>query len=753
MQNPIETELVLLGGGHSHAIVLKQWGMNPMPGVRLTLINDVSHTPYSGMLPGHVAGIYDFDQTHIDLRYLTRYAQAQFYLDHAIGLDLTQRQIICQNRPPVAFDLLSIDIGSTPAIASVPGANKYAIPAKPVPQFLNAWEKIVQQTTENSQGAIKLAIIGGGAGGVELALNMQARLTGIFASVGQKAGNFSLHLYHRGERLLPQHNLWVSRRLQTLLSQRGVTLHLATNVLEIKNSTVITDSSITADFDAIFWVTQATAPAWIKQSGLKTDQQGFVWVKETLQSVSHPWVFAAGDIATMQQYSRPKAGVFAVRQGKPLLGNLQRFIKQKPLHSYRPQRQYLGLIGTGDQEAIASWSQFGWQAPWLWRWKDHIDRKFMDQFRDLSPMPSKPNADKMRSSLNPPHQSAEVRQSTTMRCAGCGSKIPNSILARTLQRFTQSPEANILIGLDAPDDAAVVQLPPDTVMVQTLDFFRSLLDDPFIFAQIVANHCLNDLFAMNAIPQTAMAMVTIPYGSLAIVEETLYQLLSGALQVLGESATQLVGGHTTEGAELAFGLSCQGFSQPEKIWRKSGLMPGQALILTKPIGTGALFAADMHLQAKGRWIDSAIAAMLCSNQKAVDIFQQYGATACTDISGFGLLGHLSEMVKASKISVQLNLEAIPVLEGAIASVEKGIVSTLQPQNLNFANIIENLSDISPSSRYSLLFDPQTSGGLLASIPMSNARHCLEKLQALAYHESQIIGNVLTRKTSNKILIV
>ena len=750
MQNPIETELVLLGGGHSHAIVLKQWGMNPIPGVRLTLINDVSHTPYSGMLPAHVAGIYDFDQTHIDLRKLARYAQAQFYLDHAIGLDLTQRQVICQNRPPVAFDLLSIDIGSTPAIATVPGASKYAIPAKPVPQFLQAWEAIVQKVTENPQYAIKLAIIGGGAGGVELALNMQIRLAEIFASAEQKAENVKLHLYHRGKRLLPQHNSWVSHRLQSLLHERGVKLHLATKVIEVKKSTIITNSAATTDFDAIFWVTQATAPAWIKDSGLKTDQQGFILVKDTLQSVSHPWVFAAGDIATMQDYSRPKAGVFAVRQGKPLQGNLQRFIKQKPLHSYRPQQQYLGLIGSGDQQAIASWWKLGWQASWLWDWKDHIDRKFMDQFSDLSPMPPKPNADKMHSSLNP-SQSAKVEESTTMRCAGCGSKIPNSILARTLQRFTQSPAANILIGLDAPDDAAVVQLPRGTVMVQTLDFFRSLLDDPFIFAQIVANHCLNDLFAMNTVPQTAMAMVTIPYGSPTIVEETLYQLLSGALQVLGESATQLVGGHTTEGAELAFGLSCQGFIQPEKIWRKSGLMSDQALILTKPIGTGVLFAADMRLQAKGRWIDSAIATMLCSNQKAVDIFQQYGATACTDISGFGLLGHLSEMVKASNVSVQLNLEAIPVLEGAIATVEKGIVSTLQPQNLNFANMIDNLADISPSSRYSLLFDPQTSGGLLASIPISNAQPCLEKLQALGYHKSQIIGNVLTRKTSNKIL--
>ena len=753
MQNPIETELVLLGGGHSHAIVLKRWGMNPMPGVRLTLINNVSHTPYSGMLPAHVAGIYDFDQTHIDLRSLTKYAQAQFYLDHVIGLDLTQRQIICQNRPPVAFDLLSIDIGSTPAIAAVPGASKFAIAAKPVPQFLQAWEKIVEQTSDNPQYPLKLAIIGGGAGGVELALNMQTRLNEIWTSAGQPREKLSLHVYHRGARLLPQHNLWVSRRLQTLLGQRGVTLHLAAKVLEIKDSTVITDSSITADYDAIFWVTQATAPAWIKESGLKTDQQGFVLVENTLQSVSHPWVFATGDIATMQDYSRPKAGVFAVRQGKPLLGNLQRFIEQKPLHTYHPQRQYLGLIGTGDKQAIASWSQLGWQAPWLWRWKDHIDRKFMDQFSGLSPMSPKPNVDQTPSSLNSSHQSAKVGGATTMRCAGCGSKIPSSILARTLQRLTQSRGANVLIGLDRPDDAAVVQLPPDTVMVQTLDFFRSLLDDPFIFAQIVANHCLNDLFAMNAVPQTAMAIVTIPYGLPTIVEETLYQLLSGAIKVLGNSGTQLVGGHTTEGVELAFGLSCQGFIQPDNLWQKSGLLPGQALILTKPIGTGVLFAADMRLQAKGRWLDSAIAAMLFSNQKAVDIFQQYGATACTDISGFGLLGHLSEMVKASNVSVQLNLEAIPVLEGAIVTVEKGIVSSLQPQNLNFANIIENLAEISPSSRYSLLFDPQTSGGLLVSIPISNVQPCLEKLQALGYHKSQIIGNVLSEKPSNKILIV
>ncbi|WP_333223554.1 FAD-dependent oxidoreductase [Microcoleus sp. BR0-C5] len=169
-------DLVLIGGGHSHAIVLKMFGIKPLPGVRLTLISDVLHAPYSGMLPGHVAGFYDYDECHIDLRSLAEFAGCQILIDRAIAIDLNKNLVICQTCPPINFDVLSVDIGSTPATLSVPGAAEYAIAAKPVPEFLASWNQLISERKNHPQKPLRIAIVGGGAGGVELALNMQSRL-------------------------------------------------------------------------------------------------------------------------------------------------------------------------------------------------------------------------------------------------------------------------------------------------------------------------------------------------------------------------------------------------------------------------------------------------------------------------------------------------------------------------------------------------------------------------------------------------
>jgi selenide,water dikinase len=241
-----------------------------------------------------------------------------------------------------------------------------------------------------------------------------------------------------------------------------------------------------------------------------------------------------------------------------------------------------------------------------------------------------------------------------------------------------------------------------------------------------------------------LAIATIPYAAPAKVEETLYQLLSGAVKVLNQAQAPLVGGHTTEGAELGFGLSCNGLAYPDRLLRKGGMQPGQVLILTKALGTGTLFAADMHRQAKGGWIDGAVESMLLSNQAAATCFLQHGAKACTDVTGFGLLGHLMEMVQASGVAVELQLEAIPVLAGARETVQKGIVSSLHPENLRASRYISNLEQWESHSNFSLLFDPQTSGGLLASIAEEKANSCLATLKALGYVESSIIGQVVAQ---------
>ncbi len=370
-------KLVLVGGGHSHAIALHLWGLNPIPNVDLTLVSDVEQTPYSGMLPGYVAGFYSYAETHINLRKLTDFAGVKLTIDRAVGLNLQNNTILNQSGREIKFDYLSLDIGSTPKTIAVPGAQEYAVPAKPVPDFLEAWYELKQDAASHPNHPLSIAIVGGGAGGVELALNMQACLEKVLADA---ARNLEIHLIHRGDRLLSGHNDWVGKKLEQIILQRGIKLHLNQEVTEVFADGVRCRHDLNLKSDRVFWVTQATAPLWIEKSDLATDKSGFILVEDTLQSISHPQVLAAGDIGTMIDYQRPKAGVFAVRQGKPLFNNWQNILQNQPMQKYVPQDKYLALIGTGDRKAIASWGNLGWRSRIFWLLKDYIDRKFMNQF-------------------------------------------------------------------------------------------------------------------------------------------------------------------------------------------------------------------------------------------------------------------------------------------------------------------------------------------------------------------------------------
>lgn len=384
----LANNLVLIGGGHSHVILLRMLGMKPLPEVRLTLISPASDTPYSGMLPGHIAGVYSRDECHINLQKLADFAQAQFYIDEVVGLDLKNDKVICAKHPVVDFDLLSIDIGSTPATMSVSGAAEYAVPAKPVLQLLEHWYEVLERVAQNPQIKMSIAIAGGGAGGVELALSMQAHLQCILQQAQQPLTNLEIHLFHRQPQLMTHHHPSVQHQVKDILIKRGIKLHLGQTVSEIAPCDELLkikcESGLQVKCHKIFWVTQASAPQWLKTTGLATDERGFILVKDTLQSLTHPEVFATGDIATMINYPRPKAGVFAVRQGKPLYENLRRMLQGQPLKPYKPQQQYLSLIGTGDGSAIATRGSITLPPhPLLWRWKDWLDRRFIEKFKTL----------------------------------------------------------------------------------------------------------------------------------------------------------------------------------------------------------------------------------------------------------------------------------------------------------------------------------------------------------------------------------
>lgn len=745
---PAVKDLVLVGGGHAHVAVIKSFGMKPMPGARVTLISRDVATPYSGMIPGFIAGHYSFDEAHIDLRRLCQWAGVALYQGAVAALDVSSRQVHIEERPPVAFDVLSINCGSTPLMQNVPGAREHALPIKPISNFLRGLEKILERASAPGHEPVRIAIVGGGAGGVELTLATQHRLRKLLANRPEVLRRVEFHLVTDTDEILPTHNARVRAKFDRILRERGVQLHLRQRVVEVRPGNLLCDDGARVAFGGLLWTTNAAAPSWLREAGLKTDANGFLVVNEFLQSSSHPFVFGAGDAVALANHPRPKSGVFAVRQGKPLGENLRRALTGQSLRRFTPQRNFLSLISTGDAYAVASRARWAFEGAWVWRLKDWIDRRWMRRYQELPAMPGGLPIALAEGIADA--KALEKLSAATMRCGGCGAKVGSTVLARVLRRLTLTQRGDVLVGLNAPDDAAVMLVPEGQASVQTVDFFRAFIDDPYLFGRIAANHCLSDLFAMGAAPQSALAIAVVPFALESKVEEQLFQMLSGAVEVLNAHGTQLAGGHSAEGAELALGLVVNGCLPPERLLRKGGLRPGDKLILTKPLGTGLLFAANMRGKAQGRWIDAALESMLQSNHGAAQCFLRQRATACTDVTGFGLAGHLVEMLQQSaSAAIELTMDRIPVCAGVRETIRAGIFSSLQPQNLRARRMIANAEEAAKFELYPVLFDPQTAGGLLASVPKENAAACLAELRRLGYAAAEIIGDVCAPTEENQ----
>ncbi len=739
-EQPVLRDIVLIGGGHSHVGVLKRFAMNPVPGVRLTLICRDTHTPYSGMLPGYVAGHYTYDEVHIDLSRLAEFAGARFYRDEAVGIDRDKQRVVCRNRPAVPYDLLSINIGSAPRVSEVPGAEDHAVPVKPINGFNARWLSLLSRL-ENHQGPMTVAVVGAGAGGVELTLAMQFRLRRELKARGGDPDQLSFHLLDAETTILPTHNQKVREKFEECLKSRSVQMHLGFPVTQVDSGKLVTGSGETLKVDEILWVTRAGGPEWLQGTGLALDDGGFIRVKDTLQTETDENIFAAGDIANVTKHPREKAGVFAVRQGRPLADNLRLAALGRKPKPFVPQKKWLALISTGDKYAVASRGDKVRSGKLVWRWKNWIDHRFMAKFNDLPAMAENTDLPDT-SAAQSKEEAAQAISAVAMRCGGCGAKVGSTVLSRALSELRPIERDDILIGLHAPDDAAVLTVPPGKAVVHTVDFFRAFIDDPYVFGQVAANHALGDVFAMGAEAQSATAVATVPYGIESKVEDVVFQMMSGAVEVLNKAGCALVGGHTGEGRELALGFAVNGFIDPEEVMSKGGLRAGDVLLLTKPIGTGTLFAAHAKLEAKGRWIDAALASMVQSNKEAAQCLRRYGSKACTDVTGCGLLGHLVEMTRPSGVDAELDLGAIPILPGAEETAAAGILSSLQPANIRLRRGIRDQEKWVKHPRYPLIFDPLTAGVLLASVPAYHAEACVKELKALGYPHSAIIGRIL-----------
>ena len=365
--------LLLLGGGHAHVKVLADLAQRPLAGWAVHLVSPYRRQIYSGMLPGWIAGHYGLDDCALSLDRLTRAAGVSFDETAGVALAPAARTLTCANGRTLAFDVLSIDTGPMPALDGLPGAATQALPIRPIEGFVAAWPALAQRIGAASAARFHLAVLGGGAAGVELAfaIAQRARVEGWSALQVTLIGNDDLPMNGAPARL--------RRQIARLLDDRGIAWQGDRRAVRVEPGLLQFEPGAPLAFDACLVVTGAAAPAWAAASGLATDERGFIRVGPTLQSVSHPHILAAGDVAAYAD-PRPKSGVYAVKAGPALADNLRALCEGRAPQPWVPQRRALYLISTGDRHALASWGPFAWGGDWVWRWKDRIDRGFMRRF-------------------------------------------------------------------------------------------------------------------------------------------------------------------------------------------------------------------------------------------------------------------------------------------------------------------------------------------------------------------------------------
>lgn len=737
--SPIVKHLVLIGGGHSHLAVLKHLGMNPVPGLAITLISRDINTPYSGSLPGYITGVYEYDDIHIDLRPLAQFAGARIIQEEVHSINLDKKEIILRERPAISFDLLSLNIGSKPDAIKISGATDHALGVKPIDQFLIQWEEILNLAVHSIEQdkAFSIAIVGGGPASVELAFASQFRIHKELKLKVTDESLLNIKIISADQDLLSFHNSKVRNFTKTELEKRGVQLILDTVVSAFKKNQIVCENGSTYEADRIVYATGASIPSWPGECGLALSADGFIEVNSSLQSTSHEFVFAAGDAATIKGEPRPKSGVYAVRQGPPLAKNLVRFASGKPLTRYKPQQHALALMSMGSKTAIASRNNFFFQGRSIWSIKHNIDTNFIRKYSELPEMNTELQ---VAEGLADKATEQELR-AHAMRCAGCGAKVASDVLHEVLQQLPANNHADILTANTTVEDASMIRLDDGRILAQSIDQLRAFVNDPWLFGRIATNHCLSDIYAMGCDPHSALAVVGLPFATKDYGRAQLKELMLSCSATLAEHDCALIGGHSAEAEELHLGLCVNGFIDEEKLLTKDGMQEGDILILSKPLGTGTLLAADMRYKASHHWMQNAFEHMLQSNKAASHCFIANGATACTDITGFGLAGHLMEMLSAKNIEIELSLSDIPALDGALQCLDNNILSSLHKDNKLVAADIFNHEAFANDPLLELLFDPQTAGGLVASVPEAKAETCISQLREAGFSVAKAIGRV------------
>lgn len=762
MHRPLGSKnVVLLGIGHTHASLIKNFAMSPIEKVNMIGISNFPNATYSGMLPGVLSGQYQPEQMEISLPRLASAAKVPLILESVTKIDLPNRTIHFQDRAKIRYDLLSIATGSKPiALPTKTGSNpldQTLVSIKPMQTFLQRLEEAVERLVaqgESQSDPVQIDIVGGGLGSVELALCLPPTLH-LF---GLKENQYKIRLIS-GSKNPPSGCLAsVSKKILKIFEKRKIQCVTGTSVVQGGDGRLFLSNGESVKTDLCLFIGKSAPSDITNLIDVPKDESGFIITNDFLQSSNRPEVWAAGDSGSMKNYDLPKAGVYAVRQGPVMWENLKRWAKKLDPNPYTPQMDFLKLINTGDGSGIGQWKGISFQGKWVWNWKDRIDRKFMNMYQ---------NPPQMMATDNPSDETNDHQ----MRCQGCGGKVGSASLRQVLddlvEEFDREDQFSPIRKESSSDDVSITLLPEKSkAAVTSVDTLPSPIEDPWYSGRIAVLHSLSDLWCSGVQPDQIHTSVEVPLGKPIGQQDYLWQVMHGICYELTKHKTKLSGGHSMEGPRLTISVTATGFTDHDSIPKpKVGAQPGDVLILTKGLGTGIVLAGSM--QGKGHYLayQAAIESMLTSNAIAMKLAADFDIHSMTDVTGFGLLGHLTEMLGGKDLSASLDHQAIadagfPFVEDLI---NQSVFSTMRENNelfldstafedqwKNYQQAESNEKSADPKSiALELLLDPQTSGGILLTCP-GDQQNLVLKILRSNNQNARVIGEIHKNMTGRSI---
>ena len=679
-KNIIQKDLILLGAGHSNIEVLRKFGKKPLYGLRLTIISNSYFSTYSGMVPGYLQGIYKWEEINFDLVKLCRVYGHRLIIANITKINTKNKSVYLENRPKINYDFLSINLGIKSDSSKIKGAEKYCLKLKPISSIKRNFDRLFKFNKINKSNNI--IIIGAGAAGFEVALALREN----FSKIGIQK---KITLLSKNSSVLNKFNKKAEIIAINTLKKNNVKIKYFAEVIKVTDAYVILKNGEKI-FGKLPILATSNGPLdLLKKSNLPLNRNGSIIIEKNLLVSGNNYVFSSGDIAEIKGHPLPKAGVFAVKQGKILAKNIRRHLLHKRLKNYNSQKSYLSIIGLSYGQALAIKSIFSIKGTLLWYIKKFIDKKFIEKYTYYN-----------KEKITDNNQTEPILNE--MQCKGCASKISQDILNNVFQE-------NIKKGsLDAD------KVPYTKNIFQTTDVISSIINDPFELGKISAKHALNDILASNSNPIASQMIISLPPAINEINKRDLIQLKAGAELLMEKAKCKIIGGHTYSNNDEQTYMGFSIIGKRKKYAREKKITKGN-LYITGKIGSAIVFAAIEKKIINGIYSKEVVNEMNKSNYEIFKIFSKYNLQCITDISGFGLAIHANNLLlRHSDLNgLEISLEKIPLYEGAIKALNKNVKSSLNDSNK--ISIINNLAieyNSIDKKFLNCLFDPQTGGGFL-----------------------------------------